>query len=236
MSTKNPKIEKLKQLQVTDSKIAALESLIKDKPGHLNTKKEMVGKLKQKSDAKKEEIKKLKVEVDKNNLELKTGEDQINKFNLQLNTVKTNKEYSAILTEINGCKADNSLMEDKILRLYGQMEGLQKDLQEIDDEAKKHEVELEQESAAIEQELVQIRQELETLYQERQKNSAELDGETLKSYDKIARSKPNRQALAQVAANICMGCNMDVTPQQVNELHREKDIVCCRHCLRILYL
>ena len=55
-------------------------------------------------------------------LDLKTREEGVAKFRISLNTAKTNKEYAAILTQINTIKADNSKLEDQVLRLMQEVD------------------------------------------------------------------------------------------------------------------
>jgi predicted nucleic acid-binding Zn-ribbon protein len=49
-------------------------------------------------------------------------------------------------------------------------------------------------------------------------------------------SKPDLTALAKVVDFTCGSCYMDVPRQQVNEILRGKQMVCCKSCSRILYI
>src|SRR6056297_2020360 len=68
-------------------------------------------------EAKREEINLTKVQQDRLEMEQKSRDEQIEKYRAALNMAKSNKEYSAILTELNTNKADNSKFEAEILEL-----------------------------------------------------------------------------------------------------------------------
>ena len=53
---------------------------------------------------------------------MKTNEDEISKYNSQLNSIKTNKEYTALVSEIGSKKADMSILEDEILSMMSKLE------------------------------------------------------------------------------------------------------------------
>ena len=73
-------------------------------------------------EAKKEETQLTKVQCDRLELELKTRDEQVNKLRASLNNAKTNKEYAAVLTQLNTTKADNSKIENQILELMKAIE------------------------------------------------------------------------------------------------------------------
>jgi len=61
-------------------------------------------------------------------LELACKEEGIKKTETQLYQLKTNKEYQAMLQQIADAKADASLVEDKILQLFDQIDKTKKDV------------------------------------------------------------------------------------------------------------
>ncbi|MDD5010858.1 MAG: hypothetical protein PHQ00_01915, partial [Phycisphaerae bacterium] len=67
--------------------------------------------------AKQEEIQLTKIQADRLELELKSTEETLAKYRAALNAAKSNKEYAAILTELNTTKADSSKVESQALEL-----------------------------------------------------------------------------------------------------------------------
>ena len=82
-------------------------------------------------EAKQEEIKLTRIQTDRMELELKSRDERISKLRARLNLAKTNKEYSATLTELNTSKADNSKIENQILDLMKNMESDEDECTEI---------------------------------------------------------------------------------------------------------
>lgn len=235
-------LQALKQIQELDCQIFGLEKIRQEKPSLLNSKKEKAAKIKSKIEHHKEEIKKIKLEMSKKELDLKTFEEKMQKMEQQLNTVKTNKEYSTLQNEINGVKADRSLIEDKMLELMGQIETFQKKTGEYESQIAEVEKEISALNDEINTEITKINHQLDEIGQCRQKSCSEMEKETINNYERIIRNKADRVALAKVmkydkdSSRVCQGCHMDVTPQQVNELLKGKQLVYCRSCMRILYI
>ena len=80
-------------------------------------------------------------------LELQTREASVQKLKGQLFQLKTNKEYTAMQHEIDTLKADNSLLEDAILKTF-----------ESIDQAKQHREREGQARASAQQQVEQERQ------------------------------------------------------------------------------
>ena len=81
-------------------------------------------------EAKKEEIQLAKVQFDRLELELRTKDETITRLRASLNNAKTNKEYAAVLTQLNTTNADNSKIETQSLEL---LKDIDADESECDD-------------------------------------------------------------------------------------------------------
>ena len=193
-------------------------------------------------EAKKEEVQLSKVQFDRLELELKTRDEQINRLRAALNTAKTNKEYAAVLTQLNTTKADNSKIENQSLELLKNIEA---------DEAECNQIQSQTDEQK--QQLEQIRTETETLAG---KYQAEID-KIQDEWDQLAKTIPEKaleifkrvaetydgQAVAQIeqqggtkGAYTCGGCFMGLTAECVNLLMTKDDIIRCPNCTRILVL
>src|ERR1041385_3617736 len=74
------------------------------------------------------------IEADRFDLDVKSQEAEIAKLRQALNAVKTNKEYSAILTQLNTNKADNSKIEEKVLLALTQIDAKKKEMAGLHEE------------------------------------------------------------------------------------------------------
>ena len=193
-------------------------------------------------EAKKEEVQLTKVQSDRLELELKSRDETRARLRASLNSAKTNKEYSAVLTQLNTTKADNSKIETQTLELLRDIETDEaecKDIQKQIDEQK--------------QQLEQNRAEAGTLAD---KYQAEID-EIQVEWKQVAKSIPEKplevfkrvtetydgQAVTTIeqqddkkGAYSCGGCFMGITAESVNLLMTKDDIIRCPNCTRILVL
>jgi len=111
-------IRKLVELQKLDAEIYEFKKHLKEKPVAID---ELAKKFESQKAHLKELEEKLKIFVVERNsfeLELQSKEGEMAKGNAQLSQIKTNKEYTAKLSEIEHLKADKSIIEEKILISY----------------------------------------------------------------------------------------------------------------------
>jgi predicted nucleic acid-binding Zn-ribbon protein len=181
------------------------------------------------------------VEADRLDLDVKSNEAQITKLRLALNSVKTNKEYSAILTQLNTNKADNSKLEEKALGVFRQIDAKRKELATLQQERDKDAAKLEEAEAGFQEAQEKSKERLVQLARERTAAAAVVPPKALDTFNRVAR-KHGGEALAQVSRThpkreeyACQGCNMSITIEQVNNILSRDDAVLCNTCGRILF-
>ena len=76
--------------------------------------------------------------------------------------------------------------------------------------------------------------ELDKCLKEKKSISSGLDEELLYKFEKIVKNKEGI-GIVSVKNNVCMGCNMLLPPQFVNDVRREDKLIFCPNCSRILY-
>ncbi len=229
--------ETLRSLQAVDSEIFALDRERRERPRSLESARGELVRKKANVDGKKTEVLTWKKEIQKKESDLKGCEDKIAKLGGQLNTAKTNKEYSVLQQEINGVKADNSLIEEEILVLMGRAEAAEQEVKAVQKQVADAESQISSESTRIDKELSELGAKIDTLRKERDKLASHLDRELLRTYEKIQKAKPDGVAIARVVDGTCQGCYMGLTSQDVNMLMKtSQEAILCRSCTRILYL
>jgi len=166
--------------------------------------------------------------------ELKQGQEKLRKAKERLLEVKTNKEYQAMLTEIDTVEKSNGRVEEEILVLYERID-------EKKGSVKSHEKDFGQYLAGYEEERRRIDEEIASidgaLEEQKKKFDSLVPGlrpELLRRYEMI---KGRRNGVAVVSARnaVCSGCNMNLRPQLYNELQRSEELICCPNCNRIIY-
>lgn len=168
-------------------------------------------------------------------LEIETRNDQIKKYQGQLLQVKTNKEYSALLAEINGLKTKNSLTEDDILELMESIERAKKTIIETQKEVEQEKVKIAQvkQEKAVEQAAIQ--EKLAQQQAQRQQLAVTVKENVLKEYARLLNLR-NGIAVAEVDDNgVCSGCHVALTPQMFAEAKTGDYLHRCPTCFRFIY-
>ena len=126
-----PVLNGLTKLQSIENRLRAVKVKLTRCRRSVIIQENQVRNLQNALEAKKEEVQLTKVQSDRLELELKTKDETIAKLRASLNAAKTNKEYAAVLTQLNTTKADNSKIENQILGLMKDIEADEAECQEI---------------------------------------------------------------------------------------------------------
>lgn len=168
-------------------------------------------------------------------LELASQEENVKKLQAQLYTLKTNKEYQAMLTEINGAKADASMIEDKILEIFSQADKVKAEADQEKARLKDEEAKFSEQKNKVDIRVKEIDDRLAQLEAQKKQASVDIDHKILKQYERILTSRDGL-AIAEVRNNSCKGCNMLVPAQVINLIKMYQRIVTCEVCNRMLYI
>lgn len=201
--------------------IKHLEDLFKDKTSNLKSLEDGLKTL---------QLKRKEKEGD-----LEAKEVTIKKHQGQLYQVKTNKEYSALEQEISRIKADNSLIEEDIIKILDQVDQQNRDIAREREVVKSEEAKLNEEKKKKSEELKRLEEDLARLKVQRLALSEKIDKIILSKYERIVRNKDGL-AVVPIISESCQGCFRVLPPQVIHEAKMRKDIILCDNCSRILYI
>jgi predicted nucleic acid-binding Zn-ribbon protein len=182
-------------------------------------------------------------ESDDLELDLKQKEERVASLRAALNTAKTNKEYAAILTQINTIKADNASLEERVLKIMQDVENLKTQAEEIQsqiDAEEKRLAEIEQTNAA---EIEKLNGMIEKLSAERSEAAKEVPPNERALFERITANLDG-DAMAPLEVHgkrpphdyVCGGCFMSLNAEHANALQTKDEVRTCDSCGRILYL
>jgi predicted nucleic acid-binding Zn-ribbon protein len=166
--------------------------------------------------------------------ELELENERIKRSQLKLLEIKTNKEYQALLKEIEIGKEHNSQREEEIIRMLDEIDQLRTDHAHIVEGAQKERAAVEEETAMIKGQMVKVEQDIGHWQQTREEILKETDPDLLKRYNTL-KEKRNGVAVVLVKNEGCQGCYVNIPPQMYNEVRKNKEIILCPNCHRILY-
>jgi predicted nucleic acid-binding Zn-ribbon protein len=227
-------LQQLIVLQSLDDEIAEHKKLLVDIPlqidagcTELEEKKKILSNAKEELDALQKERKDLELAVQGEN-------DHMAKAKTKLPAVKTNREYTAILSEVEAIKVKVSGLEDKELEIMEILEEKQKEVPGIEKKCNEEDARFQEYKAKKDAELDRIKQELGVLVAKRENVSGQLDRVIMQRYEKVAGSRDGR-AVVMLQGSICQGCFQQILPQMVIDVKIGESIQQCSNCIRFLY-
>jgi predicted nucleic acid-binding Zn-ribbon protein len=153
----------------------------------------------------------------------------------QLMAVKTNKEYTAMLHEIQGAESQIRAEEDKILEIMEEMEAMEGNLKGAEKELDFRQVEIRKEIAQCRDSVPGLETELGRLRLQKELTESMIESELLSRYRRIAEVRRGI-GLAEARDELCTACHVRIRPQVYAELLQTEIIHSCDSCSRILFL
>ncbi|MGD0021224.1 MAG: C4-type zinc ribbon domain-containing protein [Smithellaceae bacterium] len=166
--------------------------------------------------------------------EVKKINENITKARERLLEVKNNKEYQAILKEIEMAEASCGDIETEIISLLEELDKVsvlvKKDEETLNQQKKKYG----EEKNRIETEINTIDSDFVNWEQKRDELRKKVPGDLLAQYEKI-KNRNNGVGVISVWKAVCNGCHMNIPPQLYNELQKSVELLSCPNCNRIIY-
>ena len=168
--------------------------------------------------------------------DVETKDTEITKLNGQLSQISTNKEYSILLFEIENKKKEKTRIEETELETMYKIEVHENNIKNTEKTFSEEKNKLEIEKKIKEEKINKIKITIEEKKQNRTELVKDIPKDTLFMYERILRSKEGI-ALSKIdfTKEICLGCNMSLPPQLINEVKPNKKLINCDKCGRFLY-
>lgn len=228
-------IKKLVELQVIDKEIFELKSEAQEKPVEIESLRSQFEVNRLKLSQLEERSKDIVLDRRQKELELKVKEESISKANVQLSEIKTNKEYSAKLSEIENLKADKSVFEEKILISYDASDAIAKEIEQEKIKLMEEEKRFLAKKKDIEDQMALLNDRIKVLESQRHQRLVGVDQNILTRYEQLLNHKSG-VAIVPVRGNTCGGCFMNVTNQMINMIKMHEQLIECEICSRVLYV
>ena len=156
------------------------------------------------------------------------------KYKDQLLDVKTNREYTAMLHEIETAQNDIRTREDRILEIMMETDELNAAIKKSEAELKTAEQEIASERSALDTEMSTLQAEVERTTAERAQVVAGIDRHVLQIFETTAKGRKG-VAVAEARDGLCTICHVRLRPQVFLEVRKNESIIHCDSCRRILY-
>jgi predicted nucleic acid-binding Zn-ribbon protein len=229
----NSDLDKLIQLQNAESELRRVESSLAELPRRRQEVEAGLAEDRRHLDAARESLDASVKTRRRLESELQDLEGKRSKYKGQLMDVKTNKEYTAMLHEIEAVEREIRGREDLIL---GEMEKAEA----LTAEVKREEEAFRGRDAAAKQQLRALEEEGKSLQQQSLRHTAERDAvAAMLNPDLGARfyrvAKLRGTGLSEAREGWCLQCHMKLRPQMFVDVKKNEEILECPQCSRILY-
>lgn len=167
--------------------------------------------------------------------EMASAEARLAKFRDQQSAVKTNKEYQAMLHEIETAKADVDKWQEQVLIKMDEVDAAAASLKQAEAALKVVETEIAAEVKTLDAERTVAEARLSALDTERKTLASQIEEpRALIIFDGLVKSRKTA-ALSQAIDGLCIECRVRLRPQVFAEVRRNDQIRQCDNCQRILY-
>lgn len=223
----------LVRLQEKDNEINDLKKSLEIIPGQIASgQKELEGK-RGKMNALQAEIDSLKKQRGQLEQDAKTEADHMAKTKTKLPTVKTNKEYTAILHETDAIKTKITEIEDKELEIMELLDTKEQEIPGLEAEFKAEEDQFRQYKQQKETEQARARKELDEAEAQRAALAQDIDPKLASQYDRVRKAREN-VAVVTIKGETCQGCHQNLQPQVALEVRTGVKVHQCQSCDRFL--
>ncbi len=167
-------------------------------------------------------------------LEVKTKEVDLQKYQQQMMSIKTNKEYDALVAEIDMIKKGISSMETDLLETIELISTLEANINEYKEKLSHIKDNNSKQLAILQEKIDTIGDKVSAKNGERATVTTEISRQVFSIYDRVRKGKGG-SAIVPVKSRACGACFKTLTPKKVQEIKKALKILTCDNCGRLLY-
>ena len=165
--------------------------------------------------------------------ELQDLEGKRSRYKGQLMEVKTNKEYTAMLHEIESVEREIRTREDQILEEMEKSEALTAEVKREEGALKIAEERTRAQLKALDEEGRRLDAEAQKHATEREAVAKTVPDDALELFQRVAKFRGS--AVAEAADGMCGACHLKLRLQMFSDIRHNEEVTQCPACNRILY-
>jgi predicted nucleic acid-binding Zn-ribbon protein len=227
-------LDLLWELQKIDLELKNIKGERDRFPKEMKTLDEKQNIEKERIQKEKEKIESLEKERRRKEGLLSTEQEKTKRAEGKMFEVKTNKEYQALLNEIEAVKKANSRVEEEILEVMDEIDELRKKLLKREKEVAMTLDKIEGEKKAIQERIGHGDEMWKKQMERREMLSKQIESQHFKLYNTF-NEKRQGVGVVNVKNETCQGCFVNIPPQMYIEVQKNNNLIQCPNCNRILY-
>jgi len=162
-------------------------------------------------------------------------EQNIERAEARLPNIKTQREYVAVLKEIDSAKAMYREIQAKIAAKDEELAGLGKDREEKEADLAAIGDQVAAKKAQIAEKMAGYNSTVDEKSQQKQAMLEQIPVSIRKRYQMLLERRGGI-AIVEARKGTCSGCHMQLPPQLYNSLFHMQEIQSCPHCNRLLFV
>jgi predicted nucleic acid-binding Zn-ribbon protein len=166
-------------------------------------------------------------------LDIDSHKQELERFQSHMRVIKTNKEYDALVTEIDAKKREISDNEERVLTLMAQIDEYKEKLTESRSSLKEAEENNSDQLAALKEQESTLQAKIDDKMGMRQNVARDINRQVMGIYERVRKGKGGL-VVVPVRKKACGGCFKQIPPQRIQEIRRGDRIFSCESCGRIL--
>lgn len=233
---------KLVRLHRVEIQIRGLTERLGQADRYLQTQDQTLAALTKQADGIRAQLRQTEASLKNDESEAAGFDAKIQRLREQMNAAKTNKEYTAFLTEINTLKADKGKVEERELGLMTKAEEFRAQLARIDAERAEREKVREVAKSERDQREAEIRDRLEELKGERAAAASDVPARALEAFEsRIAQGHDDIMAPLEEHDRrnreyCCGSCQVLLPLEKLNALIGRGELTACTSCGVLLFI
>jgi predicted nucleic acid-binding Zn-ribbon protein len=229
----HPDLEKLIRLQRAESDLRRVEAELAEAPRRRSELDAALADERGRLDRARESLAESQKARRQHEAALQDLEAKRSRYKGQLMDVKTNKEYTAMLHEIETVEREIRSREDLVLTEMEKAEAMTAEIKREEQTFKAAEEHHRSQGRMLDERAESLRGESSRLTAERDAVAATVPSDLLELFQRVARLRG--LAVAEARDGMCEACHLKLRMQMFVDLKRNEEIAQCPGCNRILF-
>ncbi|MBS82794.1 MAG: hypothetical protein CMD65_01505 [Gammaproteobacteria bacterium] len=221
------------ELHETNTRLLAIDELKGDLPHLLDKEETELNVITEEQNTIETKMTELNSELSNHESNLNNNSDQLNKYNDQLFNVTNNKEYDALLLEIDHLKTEIFNLKEKISIINQEKETLELSIQSNKEKIDSLSDSITNNKKQLSDQMLETDKEEQVLLKHRESATKKIDTQYLTQYNKMLNKYG--QGMAHISRNSCNNCYTQLPSQLIVEVEYDKKIITCPSCSVFLY-
>ncbi|MEE8575687.1 MAG: C4-type zinc ribbon domain-containing protein [candidate division Zixibacteria bacterium] len=227
-------LELLLKLQVIDYDLGELERSKEYLPDMMENLNREMQESESKYQTTAKDLETARVTLNTLEVDIKTREAELQRFQQQMMSIKTNKEYDALVSEIDSVKEFISTKETELLETIELVSVLEKNIVEYQEKLEQVKENNTRQLEILQQKIDSIGDKTEEKTDERKQIAVSIPRSTMSVYERIRKGKGGAAVVA-VKSRACGACYKNLTHKKIQDIRKGDKILTCDNCGRVLY-